>query len=429
LKSAFIFGHSGNLQDALGPGWSVEDGYAWAVGAESRLTLALPGDDTTYVLRFVVHPLINPGVRDSQRAIFKVGDAILARFAIAERQAVEIPLPPALTSGVRSLELTVEHPDAMRPADFQASSDLRWLTLCFHSAGLIGADEASPAGDGPNLPVVLVAGGIVARQLAGIASALPNFRGRAAFRYVDTATDIGSAEPGWAMGAVSGAAACWLQMETGRASTIEGLGSVLLPGTAIRRFGVPHMRALWPFLSADARAVPEGDLYPSARYRFGDRIAAGIRAAGMSDDALFALYEAAGARDMPDLDALLAADVADWERLDGQSDIALAAFLKNNFRVERLFLAPSVPGPALLRALAERLLAFPLPGGDVPAADLDTVMEGYMGPREELPVHPAVASHFGLAWWHPDLSYRWFGNRLPFRDYMLGYMRWAAWRP
>ena len=437
MKSAFIFGHAGNLKDALGSGWSVEDSYAWAVGYESKLTLALPGNSTPYVVRFVLHPLINPGVRDAQRVIFKGGDDVLARFSVADRQAVEFPLPPELTAGARSVELTVMHPDALRPADFQPSTDTRWLTLCFHSAGLIEGDGAAGdtegAGNGSHPPMVAIAGNSVAQQLVRIASAMPCLRNRVAFRYVDTMTDLATADPEWAPNIVGRATALWLQMGTGRTATVEALHAARSAGAAVRRFGVPDMGALWPFLSADPRAVEEGELYRPARYRFGDRIAGGIASAGLSDALLFERYETSAAREMPDLDALLANDIAAWERMDERCDIGIAAFVADECRRQRLFLAPSVPGPALLRALAERLLALPLPECDVAlaelAGDLDTVMEGYRGPREELPVHPAVASHFGLAWWHPDLTYRWFGNRLSFRDYTLGYMRWAAWRP
>jgi hypothetical protein len=62
-------------------------------------------------------------------------------------------------------------------------------------------------------------------------------------------------------------------------------------------------------------------------------------------------------------------------------------------------------------------------------ADLDAVMEGYVGPRQELPVHPLIARHFKLAWWSPNQMYRWHGNRMTHRDYILDYIKWAPWRP
>ena len=46
-----------------------------------------------------------------------------------------------------------------------------------------------------------------------------------------------------------------------------------------------------------------------------------------------------------------------------------------------------------------------------------------------VPVDPAVARHFGLAWWSPDTAYAWLGNRRTRAEYLSDYMRWAPWRP
>jgi hypothetical protein len=61
--------------------------------------------------------------------------------------------------------------------------------------------------------------------------------------------------------------------------------------------------------------------------------------------------------------------------------------------------------------------------------ELDFLLTGYLGRREELPIHPQVAQRLGLAWWHPGMRYRWQGNRWTFEDYVLRTIRWTPWRP
>ena len=189
---------------------------------------------------------------------------------------------------------------------------------------------------------------------------------------------------------------------------------------------MPEIAAFWPFLNADPRSVPEPGLHKPARYRFGDRIAAALTHYNMPDDILYLVYEGMAEKEMPDLDAMLATDITNWRRLDGRCDVTLADHLERRIRVERLFAAPNIPGGDLIRALAERLLDMPVINALAPRADvlaeLDALMRGYVGHREELPVHPLVARHFQLAWWSPSVTYRWFGNRLGFKDYILDYI-------
>ncbi len=437
MESAFIFGHIGNLADSLGSGWSVEDHYAWATGYESKLTLPLPGNDKPYVVRFTLHPLLNPGVRDTQRLAFLAGADVLGRFEVTKRQSIEFALPVALTAGLDRIELTMVHPDAMRPADFQPTSDTRWLALCFHSAGLIQEEVALPTGEssaaGPDLPTGIVAGNYYALQLARIAGALPSLRGKIRIHYVDTHPDLTDTAHTRPKNALTSATFCWLQSGVGSGSTTQALRAALPENCELRRFAMPEMLAFWPFLSADPRAVPEPDLYVPARYRFGDRIAAGLTHYTMADDLLYMIYEGMTEKEMPNLDALLAMDVMNWKRLDARSDVKLAAYMQKSIHKERVFNAPTIPGPALLRALTERLLASPAVHAHATQtdllSDLDAVTEGFVGRREELPIHPLVARHFNLAWWSPDHIYRWHANRVSFKDYILDYIRWAAWRP
>ena len=105
----------GNLSDALGNGWSVEDAFAWAIGEESELTLPLPGGDLPYTLRFDVHPALFPPTVPRQRLTIRAGDTELGSFEMQQRETIAVDLPPELTRDVTTLHLTLVHPDADRP--------------------------------------------------------------------------------------------------------------------------------------------------------------------------------------------------------------------------------------------------------------------------------------------------------------------------
>ena len=138
-------------------------------------------------------------------------------------------------------------------------------------------------------------------------------------------------------------------------------------------------------------------------------------------------------KEMPDLDALLALDRADWRKLDSTQDVKVMDFIVKNLSRHRLFFAPQFPTGELLRHIIVQLLASsPIEALCEPAKllqDLDFLLTGYLGRREELPIHPRVARHFSLAWWKPDMRYRWYSNRWTFEEYALRYIRWTPWRP
>jgi len=191
LDAAYIFGITGNLSGALGAGWSVEDSFAWAIGAESELMLPLPNDDLAYILRFDIHPAIFPPKVQRQRLMIRVGKTIIGSFDMTARETLVIPLPVELTSGAERLELTLIHPDATRPRDHFPVDDSRRLALCFHSASLARATPdnpvASSTSDATGLELVhgVIAGGMVARRLCEVIGKLPALKGKFGLRFLD----------------------------------------------------------------------------------------------------------------------------------------------------------------------------------------------------------------------------------------------------
>ncbi len=437
MEAAYVFGHVGNLASEFGRGWSVEDQYAWAIGAESELSLPVPGDEGAYAIRFDVHPLTYPDLRPSQRLIVLAGDVELARATLTDRTVVEVVLPPSLTRGQSRIDLTLRHPDAIRPSEARSVEDGRLLSVCFHAASLVGVGDpvtrAPPNLPRPRQPTLLravVAGNYTALQLAWIYQRMRALRDRLAVHYIDAGTPVQAPAD---VRAVEQAQICWFQADTGPDHLRAALRERLPRSCEVVTFPTPHCNALWPFQGKDARLVRDPLRYTEGRYPFGDRIAAGLAQFNITNDVVLMIYESMVEREMPNLDAALAADIEAWRAMDARCDIKLADRMAAQFRANRLFIAPTVPGAALLRELAVRLLAWPPVRGRLdPAAvvtDLDRLLEGYVGRREELPIHPRVARHFQLGWWREDIIYRWANNRYGFRDYVIDYIRWAPWRP
>jgi len=431
VQAAYVFGNVGNLTDRLGSGWSVEDEYAWTIGAESEIRLPLPGDDAAYAVRFTIHPLIYPDLRPTQRLTVLAAGEALADVVLTGRCVVEVPLPPALTRGRPDIALTLLHPDGIRPCDARPVGDSRLLSLCFHAASLVRLDQAAADSAPQAGPVqAIVAGHYTALQLARILQRLPALRDRLAVSYVDL--DQTLQDPA-TLRSVEQAGICWILAGVGRDDVRADLRARLPASCSVVTVPTPQCNALWPFQAPDPRLIRDPLLYPQGRYPYGDRVAAGMAQFNITDDVVMMIYDSLVEKEMPDLDAALQADIDAWRAQDAVCDIQIAARLAEQFRAERWFVAPNVPGAALLRELAVRLLESPalrpLLGPQPVLPDLDRLLEGYVGRREELPIHPRVARHFRLGWWRDDMTYRWHNNRYGFRDYVIDYIRWTPWRP
>jgi hypothetical protein len=433
LESAFVFGSLGNLPDAMGHGWSVEDNYAWAVGDESRLKLPLPGDATRYLLRLTVQPLVHAGLRDAQRLDIATAAGPLGSFRIDRRTTIELPLPFELTRDQRSIELILRHPDALRPSDFGKPEDSRLLSVCVMSGTLSRqlGDASGTATESEALCHLIIAGGLLARQITQVMAALPSLRRRLACHYVNTDEGRGTTPP--PREALQSAALYWEQSSDADAGEWTGLRGVVPAECDVRCFAAPVMGALWPLLSRDPRLVHEPGLYPAGRYPFGDRIAASLAYLQLPDDIMQLSYQSMAEKEMPDLDALLAVDRAGWRALDAANDVKVADFIVENFRRYRLFVAPPYPSGDLLQHMIGQLVSgSPIEALCDPAAlrrELDFLLTGYLGQRQELPIHPRVARWFGLAWWQPGMRYRWYSNHWTFEEYVLHTIRWIPWRP
>ncbi|MGD0107008.1 MAG: hypothetical protein ABSC06_23660 [Rhodopila sp.] len=439
MDAAYIFGTSGNLPTALGAGWSVEDVFAWAIGAESELTLPLPGDDLAYVLRFDVHPAIYPPKVLYQRLVIRAGKTAIGSFEITTRETLVIPLPVGLTSGAERLGLTLIHPDATRPRDHVPIEDSRRLAVCFHSAHLAQADadgprlSSAPAGTGLEPVHGIIAGGRVAMRLCQVIAKLPCLKGRFGMRFLDLSQGLAKAAATLPPETLDTMQVCWTELNAGSPGARESLRLRSAAGCAMRTFYTPIIRSLWPFQGPDGRAAPEPGRYHPSRYPYGDRLAQALAGMNMPDDVLYLMYEMSAEQEPLELDEMFANDLRRWRAEGKKSNMALADFIERHISSSRVFVAPDREGPVLLREMVEQVLDDGLVrdvvSSEVVAAELDALLDGYVGGHEEVPVHKRVAGHFNLSWWSQDMKYRWANNQRTHRDYILDTIRWAQWRP
>jgi hypothetical protein len=439
LQATFVFGSTGNLSAALGSGWSVEDTFAWAIGTESDLTLPLPGDDFAYVLRLELHPAIFAPKVAHQRLMIRAGKTVLGSFEVTARETLVIPLPVELTSGAERLELTLIHPDAVRPRDHLAVDDSRRLTLCFHSASVerSGQDGANPtsASDAATLEPVhgIIAGGHTALAICAVISKLPSLKGRFGIRFLDLSKPLEEAVASLPSGTLDTMQICWVDLSAGRPETRDPLRQRSAAGCTVRTFYAPIIRSLWPFLAPDARAVIEPGRDHPSRYPYGDRLAQAFVALNMPDDVLYVMYDMSAEQEPLDLDEMFANDLRRWRAEGKKTDMQLADFIERHIGTSRVFTAPDRVGPPLLREMVDQVLddhpIRDIASLETLSAELDALLDGYVGVQQEVPVHKRIAKHFELFWWSPDMRYRWMNNRRTHRDHILDMIRWAQWRP
>uniref|UniRef100_B8DRT4 Polysaccharide biosynthesis enzyme WcbI domain-containing protein n=1 Tax=Nitratidesulfovibrio vulgaris (strain DSM 19637 / Miyazaki F) TaxID=883 RepID=B8DRT4_NITV9 len=88
------------------------------------------------------------------------------------------------------------------------------------------------------------------------------------------------------------------------------------------------------------------------------------------------------------------------------------------WKQERLFATINHPNRRLVLHVAEGVLAA-LGMDPLPPAVRDGFTDPY--PEFELPIHPQVAAHHGLAFGGPDATYNIYGRRMTFEDYVRRY--------
>lgn len=136
-------------------------------------------------------------------------------------------------------------------------------------------------------------------------------------------------------------------------------------------------------------------------------------------EAIEAEYLALDVAKVVDLDRFRRMALERQAELDRACGEDFASKLEAAYRAEALFANPTTPCPELMRALANRLFAkmrAPFALGQ------NWRSEAHL---PELPVHPSVARHFGLAWTEGRRYRTWTGERIDFEEYVRRYLAYA----
>lgn len=131
------FAASGNSLAFLGGGWArSEDRFTWGIGAESHLLLPRLELADEYVLTLDVVPFIHAPELPSQRLIVSVNDTVVGSTDLSRPALLGYRIPTSLARRAERMVVTLQHPDAARPADFSDNADTRSLAFALSEAKL-----------------------------------------------------------------------------------------------------------------------------------------------------------------------------------------------------------------------------------------------------------------------------------------------------
>lgn len=196
-------------------------------------------------------------------------------------------------------------------------------------------------------------------------------------------------------------------------------------GARVVRFPTVGCGFLWPFAGG---AVPAraGQLWPEGTY-FGpdlnDRFLNRMIADGTPAEAAVARYLALDAEQMA-LDKRLDFVLGQQRRRDDAAGSRIAEDIAAHFRDEPLFFGPYQPGARILRLLMADLLG-KLGAERVASGYMDAIISRSQFESNWLPIHPAVAAHFGLTYVAEGQRYPTLQGSFSFAEWAGRYMRLA----
>ncbi len=153
------FATSGNSLGFLGGGWArSEDRFAWGVGAESHLMFPAMDPVDDYVLTLDVIPFVHPPELSTQRLIVSVNDVVVGSAKLSRPTLLAYRIPGGLARRSDRMVVTLQHPDAARPADFPGSMDTRHLAVAVLEAKIYRVTDRNRTA-ATRLPAGLILGG------------------------------------------------------------------------------------------------------------------------------------------------------------------------------------------------------------------------------------------------------------------------------
>ncbi|MCK8783505.1 WcbI family polysaccharide biosynthesis putative acetyltransferase [Roseomonas sp. NAR14] len=212
-----------------------------------------------------------------------------------------------------------------------------------------------------------------------------------------------------------------------------------LPGWETLPEGARHVRfaelsfpILWPFNCVDPRNRPDPPEFPWGVWPYGDRLALQIAKEGLRGEAAAAAYEERGAALIPSPERMLAIEEARGRKRDANADLSMTGYILENFRGQRLFSTYNHASNRLVWEMFRRLLAgtvqqeTAVPEAEIAACErrfLDPALKWPNFDNFQMPVHPRLASAYGLAWADEATLYRHYdAGRLTWREFIARYV-------
>ena len=141
----YAFGTGGNAQGCLAGGWSVpEDGYIWTTGPQSRMILPFAAGHGVLVMEIGLKPFIAPPLLPRQRLIVTCNGVPTAAEVLAGDATLGLVVPDAALAGATTLDIVLECPDAVAPAQVSESGDLRTLGFAVTELLLLWTEPRAP---------------------------------------------------------------------------------------------------------------------------------------------------------------------------------------------------------------------------------------------------------------------------------------------
>ncbi len=179
--------------------------------------------------------------------------------------------------------------------------------------------------------------------------------------------------------------------------------------SAAARLAIPNMffKGCWPLWTSDPA------------FNYSDMLLDTLLQRGLSGEEILHLFLRTDPARYFDLDALAEASLTRERAKEACSDITYVDAILARWQEEQLFFTVNHPRKTLLRLAADGICTA-LGLGPLPDAAADAVPEAL--DEFELPVHPAVARRFSLAWAGPDRLWNVYGRKMAFAEYAALYV-------
>jgi hypothetical protein len=141
--AALTFGIDGTAAPHLLSGWSApEPGYTWALGPESTLRIPLLPGAGDLLLDITLRPFMIPPHRMAQRVGLLANGVPIGMERVQDDSALGFRIPAAIIAGQTTIDIALQCPDALSPAQGGAGADTRNLGVQLRDLVMIWADPA-----------------------------------------------------------------------------------------------------------------------------------------------------------------------------------------------------------------------------------------------------------------------------------------------